>query len=334
MFDKIFIEEKYLEHPQVIKVKKLFPKAPIIQISKIEDYFQKAKKPYLQKRETLNLFLGEKKGQLVKQAPSAYGLSGEPHYYYVHAFNCIYECTYCYLQGYFHSPDIVLFLNHEEIKNEMKQILTLHPQKNVWFHAGEYSDSLALSHVSGELEHYYPFFKENQNAILELRTKSVNIRNLLKLTPLPNMIVSFSLSPDNRIKKTDLLTPPLFHRLKAMQKLKNQGFKLAIHFDPIIMSDDVIFLYKELIESIDSYINIPSIEYISLGVVRFTKDVFTSVKKNYPEADFLSSTFITSFDQKVRYSRPVRNYLLQEIKNILLIHQVHEDKIYLCMEES
>ncbi len=334
MFNKIYIEEKFIESEQFLKIKKLFPKVPIFPISKIDDYFQKAKKPYLQKRETLNLFLGEKKGQLVKLAPSAYGLSGEPHYYYVHAFNCIYECTYCYLQGYFHSPDIVLFLNHEDIKNEMKKTLLSHPEKRVWFHAGEYSDSLALSHVSGEIEHYYPFFKENKNAILELRTKSVNIRKLLQFDPIENLIVSFSLSPDERVKKSDLLTPRLNHRLKAMKKLKEKGFKLAIHFDPIIISDHVISEYKELINEIDTSISIDSIEYISLGVVRFTKEVFSQVKKNYPDADFLATSFTTSFDNKVRYNRPTRNFLMNEIKKELLSYNLAEEKIYLCMEED
>ena len=115
MFEKIFIEEHLENHPKVLEIKNRFKNSELKFIKKVEDVFGRVKKPYLQKRTNLNLFIGEKKGQLVKPAPPAYGLSGEPHYYFVHAYNCIYECNYCYLQGYFQSPDIVIFLNHHEI---------------------------------------------------------------------------------------------------------------------------------------------------------------------------------------------------------------------------
>ncbi|MBC7430208.1 MAG: hypothetical protein H7336_16460, partial [Bacteriovorax sp.] len=111
MFEVIYVENQLINHPRVLEILKKYPNSKVHNIDKVEDVFGRVKKPYLQKRSNLNLFLGEKKGQLVKLAPPAYGLSGEPHYYFVHAYNCIYECNYCYLQGYFHSPDIVLYLN-------------------------------------------------------------------------------------------------------------------------------------------------------------------------------------------------------------------------------
>ena len=132
------------------------------------------KKPYLQKRDNLNIFIARKTGDLVKEAPPAYGKGDEKHFYFVHAYNCIYECQYCYLQGYFNSPDLVLFVNYDEIISEMERLAIKYP--NAWFHAGEFSDSLALSDLTGELPYLHKFAEHHPTVKIELRTKSVNLR--------------------------------------------------------------------------------------------------------------------------------------------------------------
>lgn len=338
MFEVIYVEEHLLNHPRVLEIQSKYPRSEIKMIQKIEDVFGRVKKPYLQKRTNLNLFLGEKKGQLVKPAPPAYGLSGEPHFYFVHAYNCIYECNYCYLQGYFHSPDIVLYLNHEEIGQEIKRTAENchkeNPDHHVWFHAGEYSDSLALTSLSGELGHYFKLFKDLPYAKLELRTKSINIKELLKEKPLPNIVTSFSLSPAHRAKINDLKTPPLKSRLQAIGELHQKGFPIGIHFDPIIYDDQFLDSYQDLIDQLIEILPASNIEYISLGVVRFTKEVFQKVQKNYPDSDLLAQEFVRSFDNKIRYSRPMRLWMMGKIKDQLIAKGVEEKKIYLCMEET
>ncbi len=336
MFDKIFVEKSYETNARALSIINRFPKAKVSVIDKIEDIFNRVKKPYLQKNESLNLFLGEKKGQLVKEAPDAYGLSGEPHYYFIHAYNCIYECNYCYLQGYFNSPDIVLFLNHRDICNEIESVTEECSKKGLtpWFHAGEFSDSLALTHITGELEIYHELFSRLPEAKLELRTKSANIKALLELTPKKNIITTFSLSPADKIKKNDLQTPSLRARLNAIRKLADAGHPIGIHFDPVVYDENFKEKYTQLVEELFESLPVDKLEYISVGVVRFTKDVFHQVKKNYPSSELLSSELIKSFDGKIRYNRPMRLWILSTIREVLLNANVDKEKIYLCMEED
>ena len=182
MFNTVFVEKDQYQNAQELLSKIKYRDLKVI--DKIEDIWGRVKKPYLQKRTTLNLFIGRKKGQLLKEAPSAYGVGSEKHFYYIHAYNCIYECEYCYLQGYFNSPDIVLFINHQEILNEIERTIEQYP--DAWFHSGEFSDSLALSHITCELPGYHKLFERYPNAKLEIRTKSVNLKEILNLSPLPN----------------------------------------------------------------------------------------------------------------------------------------------------
>lgn len=332
MWNKVYVEQEVASHPRVQHILSKGNHAPIL-VESFDDIWGRSKKPYLHKRDSLNLFLARKKGQLLKLAPDAYGKAGEPHYYFIHAYNCIYECQYCYLQGYFNTPDIVLFINHEEILAEMKEILLKHPGQRVWFHAGEFSDSLALTHLTGELNLYHAFCKENPDAIIELRTKSVNTRELLELSPLDNFIVSFSLSPMDVARRIDLKTPSTSARLKTMAVLLEKGYPLAAHFDPIIYHDDFKIQYEELLREMNCLNLTSNLLYLSLGVVRFTKDVYREVERNYPDSLIHTTPMIKSFDNKVRYNYPMRMWMMNSVKELALNHGVKEERIYLCMEE-
>lgn len=329
MWNEVYVEEGIKSHTRVGSILSKVKKDPIY-LERYDDIWGRSKKPYLQKRDSLNLFLAEKKGQLLKLAPDAYGAHGEPHYYFIHAYNCIYECQYCYLQGYFNTPDIVLFINHEEIIAEMKKTLNSH-SGNVWFHAGEFSDSLALTHLTGELELYHKFCEENPRAIIELRTKSVNTKELEKLSPLPNFIISFSLSPKDMARRVDLKTPSAEARLRAMKTLFEKGFKLGAHFDPIIYEDQFKESYEALLQEMKAFNG--DLLYLSLGVVRFTKDVYREVERNYPDSVLHTGPMIKSFDGKVRYHRPMRMWIMNSVKELSLKAGIKPEAIYLCMEE-
>ena len=335
MFSKIFIEEELLLNNdyknQIDNILSRHSSTPTETIRRYDDIFGKVKKPYLQKRDSLQLFIAAKRGNKVKIAPDAYGLSGEPHYYFIHFLNCPYECQYCYLQAHFDSPDLVLFINIDEILSEIEEIIR---QTNgpVWFHAGEFSDSLALSHLSGELPKLFSFFRKHPQAKLELRTKSANTRELLKENPCDNIITSFTLTPEKESKEIDLKAPPTATRIKAIQKLVEKSFPIGIHFDPIIWSPSFAEDYTRLINDLEKVVPLNSIEYYSMGVVRFPPQLYSAVEKNYADASFLHHPFVKSFDNKKRYSRPLRGHILRTVKSLLMEKGVDDHKIYLCME--
>jgi spore photoproduct lyase len=328
MFNTVFVEKDQYQNAQELLSKIKYRDLKVI--DKIEDIWGRVKKPYLQKRTTLNLFIGRKKGQLLKEAPSAYGVGSEKHFYYIHAYNCIYECEYCYLQGYFNSPDIVLFINHQEILNEIERTIEQYP--DAWFHSGEFSDSLALSHITCELPGYHKLFERYPNAKLEIRTKSVNLKEILNLSPLPNIICSFSIAPEQAIKKFDYKCPSLKHRLNAIKTLVHAGHPIGIHLDPIVYHPEFENEYRALILDLMGVLPDSSLTYISLGVVRFTGDVYQQVKNNYPDSPLTIERYHKSFDGKIRYPAPMRAWILNTVKEMLLPFYQSE-KIYLCMED-
>lgn len=333
-FNRVYIEKGVASLERVTRLREKLKETEQIEIDNYEDYFSRVHKPYLHKRNNLNLFIAAKKGLLVKEAPPAYGLSGEPHYYFTHSYNCIFECEYCYLQGYFNSPDIVLFVNYEEMLAEIKRIAAEHYPAKVWFHAGEFSDSLALSHLTGEWEYFFEEFSNLSNTYLELRTKSASLRALKQARPAENIFISYSLSPGNIAGRLDRSTSTVQARIRAARALNERGFRTGFHFDPVIYTPTVLEDYRQLTAQLTEAVRPESIAYISIGVVRFTTDVYRQVRKNYPESALLDGEFIRTSDNLVRYIRPLRMRLLNDLRAILLKKGVKNEKIYLCMEDD
>ncbi len=330
---RLLIEKDCLQDPISQQFQSFFTNVDTKEIDNIDEVFGRVKKNYLEKREALQVFIGKKRGQLIKEAPNAYGQSGEKHFYFVHAYNCIYECEYCYLQGYFHSPDLVVYTNHDEIRQEMKKLIEQESQ-GIWFHAGEFSDSLALSHITKEWDAYWDFFANYPKAKLELRTKSANLRALENLDAQKNCIISFSLSPQEQVKKYDHKTASLKARLSAISKLAKKSHPIGIHLDPVIYTPSFLEDYRELLNALSHALAFEQITYVSLGVVRFSKKVFHQLENNYPDSSLLSSPYTKSFDGKIRYSRAMRLYILKSIEKLCLEMGFQNSQIYLCMEDD
>lgn len=334
MFHRVFVERAVQTHPQTRKVLAALGNPPLRLLDSIDAVFGRAVKPYLHKRTTLNLFIGRKQGQLVKSTPPAYGTSTGRHYFFYNSFNCVFECEYCYLQGYFNSPDLVVFVNHDEICAAIKNICNAAPEQEHWFHGGEFSDSLALSHITQELPYYWETFATLSNGCLELRTKAVNIKPLLRLPPLTNIVISFSLSPQTQVATFEHKTPSLRLRLNAISRLAAHGYRIGVHLDPIIYCPDIGAAYRPLLQAVRERLSDAQLAYLSLGVVRFTREVLQRVKKNYPRSPLLAENFSCRRDGKVSYFRPQRLAMLQQLHALCLASGIPAASVYFCMEDE
>ena len=238
---------------------------------------------------------------MVKKTPPAYGKNTGEHYFFYHSFNCIFECEYCYLQGYFSSPDIVLYVNHEEICAEITAICKKAPKRQHWFHGGEFSDSLALSHLTQELPVYWSTFSNLPNAKLELRTKICRHSSGVAFAAAcqyRKLVQSLPTGESSQIRTQDIAS---VFALAGDCALSGSNYQLAVHLDPIIYSEQLETEYQHLLTALRA--RAPSLAYLSLGVVRFSKDVFRQVKKNYPQSKLFAESFCARTDKKVSYQQ-------------------------------
>ena len=110
--------------------------------------------------------------------------------------NCIYDCSYCFLQDFLdNNPIQVAYVNIEDLLSELEEVFTQYPDRNFRVGTGELTDSLAIDNIVPYTNHLIPFFNQQSNAVLELKTKSDQISNLLNHSDPTNIIVSWSLNP-------------------------------------------------------------------------------------------------------------------------------------------
>jgi len=228
----------------------------------------------------------------------------------------------------YQSANYVLFVNFEDYQQHIRQICSASPDKDIHFFSGYDCDSLALEPVTGFAEHFLPFFADIPNAWLELRTKSTQIRSLLKRPADPRTIVAFSLSPDEIASKVEDKAPNLARRLDALCKLQDQGWLIGLRFDPLLYQTGYQQQYKKLFEQVFSRIKPESLHSVSLGVFRLPEKYFKKIHKLYPEETLFASPLETK-QKMTSYKTELEQQMLEYCTEQLL-NYIPESKFFPC----
>ncbi|GAB4263801.1 MAG: deoxyribodipyrimidine photo-lyase [Methylomicrobium sp.] len=328
MIQTIYIEEAIRHHPRTEAICARFPRAQTVLCSRYGEVFNpKAQNFRLQKQQPA-LILAEKYRHYVLPAPAGYGIGAEKNYYFSHMLNCLYDCRYCFLQGMYQSAHYVLFVNYEDFQQEIRRVCAEFPGEPVHFFSGYDCDSLALEPVTGFAEQFLPVFAELDNAWLELRTKSTQVRTLLEREPLPRCIVAFSLSPEPVAEKVEAGAPPLVRRLDAMVKLQTQGWPLGLRFDPLIYTRDYQLYYRDLFEQVFARIDPSALHSVSLGVFRLPENYFKKMHRLYPEAKLFAGPLVAK-QGMVSYRDELEREMIDYCSEALLTY-ISQDKFFPC----
>ena len=314
MIDTIYIENEISSHPRTKYILRRFQNAKIITCDRYTEIFNRKSQNFRLQKNKPALIIAKKHKNMVLPIPKQYGIGGKYNYYFSHMLNCVYDCRYCFLQGMFQSANYVLFVNYEDFMCEIKSTLKKHNDDSVHFFSGYDCDSLALDSVSNFVADFLPFFEQNQDALIELRTKSVQIKSLLQRAPINNCIVAFSFTPEKIATLLEHKTPSISKRLNAVIELQKLGWKIGLRFDPLIYTKHFNNEYEKLFNNIFSKINPELLHSVSLGSFRLPKDYFKKLEKLYPDELLLASP-LSEDNGMVSYPNNLRNEMLEFCEN-------------------
>lgn len=319
MVSTIYVEEAVREHPRVRRIRDRFRKARVVFCDQYSEIFNpRAQNFRLQKLDPA-LILARKNDGLVMHAPGNYNIGIGESYYFSHMLNCVYDCRYCFLQGMFRSAHYLHFVNYEDFARAITEKLTGVDGRNpTWFFSGYDCDSLAYEPVTGFAGYFLPFFARHPDAYLELRTKSTQIRALLRRTPLSNVVVAFSFTPAEISRRLERGVPALEPRLEAIRRLQCAGWQVGLRFDPLIYVDDFKPMYEGLIEKVFSSIDADSVHSVSLGSFRMPKDYFKTIARLYPEEPLYAMPTELGEDRMVSYPTGMKTEMLEYVAALLL----------------
>ena len=280
------------------------------------------------------LFLTRHKGEFLKKCPGS-GRQVCCNYFVINfASNCPMDCSYCYLQEYLtNNPELKVFSNVDDLLTEADALLSKHRRFLFRIGTGEITDSLALEPYIGFAREVVPFFAEEPNVLLELKTKSDCIEGLLDLDPKDRVVVSWSMNPQRVIDLDEKGTASLSERLLAARRCQNAGYRLGFHFDPIVEYPNWESDYEEALDQTFSSVDWRRIAWLSMGVLRDTPGLKRIIRERFPRTQLLTGEQVLCPDGKLRYFQPMRvniyRTMLRWIRRAAPTLQV-----YLCMESK
>tara|TARA_B100000427_G_scaffold79370_1_gene64732 strand:+ start:538 stop:1536 length:999 start_codon:yes stop_codon:yes gene_type:complete len=330
MIKTIYIEEEIAGHPRTKRIIKRFPKASKIICDRYTEIFNRKSQNFRLQKKNPALILAKKHKKMVLEVPDNYGIGAKYNYYFSHMLNCVYDCRYCFLQGMFQSAHYVLFINYEDFIHELELTLKKHNTENVHFFSGYDCDSLALDSISDFTDNFLPFFEINPNALIELRTKSTQIKSLLKRSPINNCVIAFSFTPNKISSSLEHKTPSVARRLEAILQLQKMGWQIGLRFDPLIYTETFIDEYNELFKDIFSKIDLELVHSVSLGGFRLPKSYFRKIEKLYPD-EILVTSPLTNEDNIICYPEKIRDDMFNFSEKIISQY-IPAEKFFPCYE--
>ena len=278
------------------------------------------------------LYVARHKGEFLKKCPGSEGQVCCNYFVINFASNCPMDCSYCYLQEYLaDNSALKVFTNVGDLIDEADRTLTKH--RGVFFRigTGEITDSLALEPYTGMVRELIPYFAEQPNVLLELKTKSDCVDSLLDLDSKGRIVIAWSMNPQSVIDRDEHDTATLNERLRASRRCQEAGYRLGFHFDPMIEYPGWEADYQTMIEQTFATIDWRRLAWLSLGVLRNTPGLKRTMRERFPLSRILTGEQVPCPDGKLRYFQPLRVEMYRK-----MVHWIRRSaptvKIYLCME--
>ena len=325
----IYIENEIKNHSRTLFILSKFKYPRIIYINKYSEIFNKKNQSFRIQKKDPALILAKKNNNFVIKAPEGFGIGANKNYYFSHMYNCIYDCKYCFLQGFYSSANYLIFVNYEDFLSEIKNLITRNKGESMTFFSGYDCDSLAMEKVTSFADFFLKNYLKNRKITYEFRTKSLQITPFLKNRPSENIIVAYSLLPNDFAKKFDIKAPSINSRIKSLKELTSLGWQIGLRFDPLIYNKNWKVSYKELIRTILNEIDINNIHSFSFGSLRFPKLIFNAISDMYPGDDLFSYNF-EKRDNIFSYKDEVEKEMISYCKNLIHKKVKKDVQIFSC----
>jgi spore photoproduct lyase len=277
------------------------------------------------------LYLAREPGAFLKACPCSPGVVRCGYWVLSLGFQCPFACSYCFLRFYAPDEPLTLYANLEDARREFLGAV------GAWegvrrLGTGEFTDSLALdpwtAHSSWlrELAAPYP------GVLFELKTKSARVERLLEERPLPNLIAAWSVNPPARVAADEPGTAPLEARLSAAQGVAERGYRVAFHFDPIVLDEGWEGDYGALARLLFEAVPPERVAWVSLGTLRFPPRFLERWAPKLRGRSSFFAEFVAGEDGKLRYFWHLRRAAYRFLAEELRRYAGDDLRLYLCME--
>lgn len=227
--------------------------------------------------------------------------------------NCPLDCSYCFLQGYLTRGVTTVYANTGRIIAHLKNRLSAHHDRIFRVGTGELADSLALDPITRLSETLIPFFARQNQALLELKTKTAQVDHLLDLPHAQRTVIAWTLSPDPVTRTVERNSATLDERLQALAKVQQAHYPVALHFDPILHQPGWQDGYDDLFRRLGQVLDPSRVAWVSFGSFRFAETGGLDLYRRHTTSQVYLSEMISGTGGKRRYIKPIRHELYEKV---------------------
>ena len=289
-FSHIYVEEEVAGKELVRTVLDNFPKSKVVPIKHYKDIFNRPGQEFLIQKQSQKLILARRKDNFLYEGSPVCERYGHSNFYYTtQMMNCLYNCSYCYLQTLYPSANIVAFVNPEDYFPELKAALG---GKKAYISLSYDADILALEHIFGYVKIWAEFARKHKNLTFEVRTKSANFKAIANVKPADNMILAWTVSPGPVTDAYEEGAPSLSARIDNIKAAIEKGWKVRLCLDPVlpIKSGPINWERQmgEMLGELQRGINLSALYDISIGAFRMSKAQYKKLRRLRPNFPNLS----------------------------------------------
>lgn len=210
--------------------------------------------------------------------------------------------------------------------------MELDPKKRYHIGTGQSSDSLMWGNREDNLKHLFDFANKNPNIILELKTKSSNIKYLIENDVPKNILCTWSLNTKTIVDNEEHLTASLKERLDAAKQIQDKGILVGFHFHPMVYYNGWKEEYKEVTTQIMDNFDVNRVALISIGTLTFIKPVIKQIRSRDFKSKILQIPLVDA-EGKQSYTYEIKKEMFTHLYNCF---KPWQDKVffYMCMEDK
>ncbi len=332
---KVFIDRECRGMPLTKRILKNVGRVPTELVSDSQEFLEERRVSRdVVKQGKKDLFIASQKGEFIKPCPCTPRYIGCNYFIINLDLNCPLDCTYCILQHYLCDPILIVHANREDLWKQLDAFLDKNKGRALRIGTGELCDSLVLDHITENSKDLISYFRGKNPVLFELKTKTVNIENILETEPASNIVISWSLNSPRIARSEEANAPAVEERIEAARRVADKGFFVGFHFDPLIRYPGCGQEYESLITRLFKGINPGNIAWVSLGSLRFPPSLKPVIQERFPLTRIIYEEMVKGLDGKLRYFRPSRLDLYKRIIRSIKENGGEKVPLYLCMESN
>lgn len=327
-FSHLYVEQAAFDYPLARRMLERFPNAQVVPITDYKSIFARPRQNFQAQKRSMKLVLAVKKDRfLYPGSDHSQGFGLTNFFYNTLMLNCVYNCSYCYLQGMYPSANLVAFVNDTDFFDAARQAIVdrANPAQPLYICLSYDTDLLAFEQVTPYCRTWIDFARQQPDLLVEIRTKSGAYRAIRDLPATERAILAWTLSPPSVASRYEQGAPPLPQRLKAAAAAIADGWPVRLCFDPVLATPDWQTVYGALLDETFTAIDPSSVRDVTVGVFRMTASYFDRLKRQRPDTDLVYSAYQRVGDTlsyPADLQRDIRDYMQERLSRFFRAERI------------